>query len=171
MEQMPKGPREDTPPILLRPGEGVVHAGLPTHILKANSEAARGAYSLYEETYPPGTPGPAVHIHHDQEEAFYVLEGVVTFLLGEELISAPAGTFVLVPAGWRHGFANRGSEVARALNIHSPRGFERQFERLGKWLKDGEDVATMIEVAEKDGIETVGRPLGMTDEPRDGSGD
>ena len=160
MEPRPKGPREHIPPILLEGGQGTIHTGLPTHVLKADSKATRGAYSLYEETFPPGHPGPAIHIHHDQEEAFYMIAGELTFLLGDQLITANAGTFVLVPAGWRHGFANRSSEVARVINIHSPRGFEHYFEQIGKWAASGSNASSIRQYAEEHGVEIVGRPLG-----------
>ena len=160
MKQYPQGPHEDVEPILLKPGEGTVHVGLPTHVLKTDSAATRGAYSLYEETFPPGAPGPAVHIHHEQEEAFYVLEGELTLLLGDQLLTARAGTFVLVPAGWRHGFANRSKEVVRVANIHSPRGFERVFEKMGELSTPGSDVRSFMEFSDKHGVEIVGRPIG-----------
>jgi len=55
------------------------------------------------------------HIHKQHADAFYVLEGEVTFGLGPELekVVAPAGTFVLVPAGVIHGFDNEGPTEAR----------------------------------------------------------
>jgi len=133
---------------------------LPTHVLKAGSEATRGAYSVYEETFPPGHPGPAVHIHHDQEEAFYVVEGELTFVLGERLIAATEGTFVLVPAGWRHGFANRTGEVAKVINIHSPRGFETAFQQLGAFAVHGADPEAIRRFGEEHRAEFVGAPLG-----------
>ena len=73
-----------------------------------------------------GRKGPDAHAHDDEDDAFYVLEGEITFLLGEDEIAGPAGTFVLVPPGVEHTFANRTSEPARILNIHAPAGFDRR---------------------------------------------
>lgn len=157
---MVQGPQEDVAPTIHERGEGTVHPGLSTHTLKADSAATRGAYSLYEEAFPPGHPGPAIHIHHEQEEAFYVVEGELTFLLGEQLITATTGTFVLVPAGWRHGFANRSDRVARVVNIHSPGGFEDVFERMGQRALGSLDAETYAAYAAQRHIEYVGRPLG-----------
>jgi mannose-6-phosphate isomerase-like protein (cupin superfamily) len=66
------------------------------------------------------------HVHADEDDAFYILEGELTFVLGDEEVSAPAGTFVLAPPGVEHGFRNDGAEPARILNIHAPAGFDRR---------------------------------------------
>src|SRR5436305_4857342 len=73
--------------------------------------------------YEPGEKGPDPHIHEQHADAWYVLEGELTFGVGpggETLHRAPAGTHVLVPAGVIHTFRNDGSETARFLNIHAP---------------------------------------------------
>jgi mannose-6-phosphate isomerase-like protein (cupin superfamily) len=66
------------------------------------------------------------HTHLDEDDAFYILEGELTFVLGDEEVVASAGTFVLVPPGVVHGFRNDGSRVVRMLNIHAPAGFDRR---------------------------------------------
>ena len=58
--------------------------------------------------------------HTDEDDAFYVLDGELTFVLGDEDLPAPAGTFVLVPPSVGHTFANRTAEPVRVLNIHAP---------------------------------------------------
>ena len=68
------------------------------------------------------------HVHGDEDDAFYVLEGEMTFFFGDEddeAIASP-GTFVLVPPGVRHGFRNRGPGPVRMLNVHAPAGFDRR---------------------------------------------
>ena len=77
-------------------------------------------------TMAPGRTGPEPHVHRDEDDAFYVLDGELTFLLGDEDVAAPAGTFVLVPPGVEHTFANRTAEPVRVLNIHAPAGFDRR---------------------------------------------
>jgi mannose-6-phosphate isomerase-like protein (cupin superfamily) len=66
------------------------------------------------------------HVHADEDDAFYVLEGEMTFLFGDEEATAPPGTFVLVPPGVSHGFRNAGATPVRMLNIHAPAGFDRR---------------------------------------------
>ena len=68
------------------------------------------------------------HAHGDEDDAFYILEGEMTFFFGDEdeEAVAPPGTFVLVPPGVRHGFRNPGPGPARMLNVHAPAGFDRR---------------------------------------------
>jgi quercetin dioxygenase-like cupin family protein len=83
-----------------------------------------------------GERGAEPHIHKHHTDAFYVLEGEVTFGLGPEpeRVVAPAGTLVLVPAGVIHGFDNDGPAEARFLNIHAPGGgFVDSLRGEGKW--------------------------------------
>ena len=66
------------------------------------------------------------HVHGEEDDAFYILDGVMTFAFGDEEAQAPPGTFVLVPPGVRHGFRNAGDVPVRMLNIHAPAGFDRR---------------------------------------------
>src|SRR6478735_9253729 len=72
--------------------------------------------------YEPGERGPDPHVHHLHVDAFYVVEGELMFGLGAELreVSAPAGTFVLVPPDVIHTFGNSSGATARWLNFHAP---------------------------------------------------
>ena len=66
------------------------------------------------------------HVHAEEDDAFYILEGELTFTFGDEQAPAPPGTFVLVPPGVEHGFRNDGAVPVRMLNIHAPAGFDRR---------------------------------------------
>jgi len=66
------------------------------------------------------------HVHDDEDDSFYILEGDMTFVFGDETATAPPGTFVLVPPGVSHGLVNDGSVPVRLLNIHAPAGFDRR---------------------------------------------
>jgi len=68
------------------------------------------------------------HVHGDEDDAFYILEGEMTFFFGDEdeEAVAPPGTFVLAPPGVRHGFRNPGPGPVRMLNVHAPAGFDRR---------------------------------------------
>lgn len=96
-------------------------------VLKALDQQTGGAYSLHENVLPPGSPGPRPHIHHNHEEAFYVLEGELTMRVGTRTIKAPTGSFVVVPRGVVHQPANPGAQLTRVLLIFSPAGMERFF--------------------------------------------
>jgi mannose-6-phosphate isomerase-like protein (cupin superfamily) len=60
------------------------------------------------------------HLHKRHADSFYVLEGELEFLVGDETVRAGPGTFVSVPPGVIHAFTNRGPNRARYLNIHAP---------------------------------------------------
>jgi len=63
---------------------------------------------------------PPAHRHNGNEEAYFVLDGVVEFHVEEEVFTGDSGSFVLVPSGQAHTFGNTSNEVARLLVLHSP---------------------------------------------------
>ena len=63
------------------------------------------------------------HIHANEDDAFFIIEGQLTFTFGGRDVPAPPGTFVLVPPGVEHGFRNDGTDPVRMFNIHAPAGF------------------------------------------------
>jgi mannose-6-phosphate isomerase-like protein (cupin superfamily) len=74
------------------------------------------------------TPGRVLeaHVHDGEDDAFYIIEGEMTFTVRDEDVPAPPGTFVLVPPGVEHGFRNDGDVPVRMFNIHAPAGFDRR---------------------------------------------
>ena len=101
------------------------------------SEQSDGRIAVMENPLPPHWDGPPLH-HHEFDEAFYVLEGELTFQLGDERVVKGAGELVFAPCGATHTFANRSDAPARYLLICTPGGFERYFARLrAQWA--GED--------------------------------
>ena len=97
-------------------------------VVKIHDEHTAGAYSVHDNTIPPGSPGPRPHFHRHHEEAFYVLEGELTVRVGSSKIVAPVGSFVVVPRGVVHQPSNPGTEPTRVLLIFSPGGMDRFFE-------------------------------------------
>src|SRR3954465_9414534 len=79
---------------------------------------------IVEVTVPAGWPGPPLH-HHAFDEAFYVLEGELTFQLGDELATAGPGSLTFAPSGSHHTLANRGNGPARYLLVCTPGGLQR----------------------------------------------
>jgi quercetin dioxygenase-like cupin family protein len=92
-------------------------------------EETGGAYFAMEALVPPGG-GPPPHVHSREDETFYLLEGVVEFLLDAETIVAGPGDFVNVPRGTVHCFRNTGTETARLVLTFTPAGIERWFEEV-----------------------------------------
>src|SRR5215468_11269153 len=69
----------------------------------------------------PERPIAGLHVHHEDDEAWYVLEGRLGFRVGDEVVEADAGAGVLVPKGTPHSYWNAGHVEARYLLVMSPR--------------------------------------------------
>ena len=93
------------------------------------SEQTAEVLSQIRVTVPAGWPGPPLH-HHDFDELFYVLDGELTFQLGDEVFTRRAGEFAFAPRGAHHTFANHSGAEARQLIVCTPAGFERYFARI-----------------------------------------
>jgi mannose-6-phosphate isomerase-like protein (cupin superfamily) len=108
--------------VVIPPGEGV-RAG-NVEFLALSEHSPRINVNLI--TMAPNADGPESHVHEDEDDAFYILDGELTFLLDEGDVAAPTGTFVLVPPGVRHTFRNALDRPTRVLNIHAPAGFDKR---------------------------------------------
>jgi quercetin dioxygenase-like cupin family protein len=88
--------------------------------------------------YSPGERGPDLHVHREHTDAFYLLDGELTFELGPgpERIRVTAGGFVSVPPNVAHSFVNEGTTDARWLNVHAP---DTGFAAYLRALRDGTD--------------------------------
>ena len=114
--------------VILDTGEGKIVSALGnSYTYKASGSETGGGYALIETTVVGDGPPP--HIHKSEEEAFYVLEGSLNVVVGEQTIKANAGAFVLVPRGTVHTFSKVGTS-AKILIIISPAGFEKFFEEV-----------------------------------------
>ncbi|MEP6955296.1 MAG: quercetin 2,3-dioxygenase [Chthoniobacterales bacterium] len=98
-------------------------------ILLASSEQTGGSYTLLEQLCPQGS-GPGPH-YHEQDEAFYILDGEITYAANGETIEGAAGSFIFIPRGTVHSFVVK-SKTARILNSYTPGGFERIIMALGE---------------------------------------
>jgi quercetin dioxygenase-like cupin family protein len=101
-------------------GEQLTIRGGSTLAFKAVGAHTGGAFSLHERRVPPGGRRPPAHIHPDRTEAFWVLGGEAEFELDGELVTAVAGSFVLVPGGVAHTFGASATAPAHLLVLHAP---------------------------------------------------
>jgi mannose-6-phosphate isomerase-like protein (cupin superfamily) len=127
---------------------------------KATGEDTGGTFALWETTTPAGNPGPPPHIHHNEDEVFYVLEGELELMVEGRTSVAGPGTFVNIPKGTLHTFRNAGTAPARFLGMVAPSGFESFFEEVGEPARDrssspsgSPDVEKIIATAPKYGLE------------------
>jgi quercetin dioxygenase-like cupin family protein len=97
--------------------------------VKAGGAETGHAFSQIEVDDPRGS-GPPLHVHHNEDETFYVLEGEVTFVVGEERIDLAAGDYLFGPRDVPHAYVVS-SERARMLVTASPGGIEQVFVNLG----------------------------------------
>jgi mannose-6-phosphate isomerase-like protein (cupin superfamily) len=115
-------------PLILGPGEGRAYElGSMRGVFKADGDETGDRYCVSEWSVEPREKGPGPHHHDENEELFLVTEGTMSFLVGKEWIDAPRGTFLRVPAGVTHDFANRTDAPATAFNVFIPGGFEAPF--------------------------------------------
>jgi mannose-6-phosphate isomerase-like protein (cupin superfamily) len=122
--------------IVLQPGEGRPYPmGRISALFKADGDETRAAYSVSEWWLEPHTQGPGPH-SHEEDDVFYVLEGTMTFLLGDRWVDAPRGAFVLAPGGMTHDFQNRSSSRAGVLNFSIPGEFEESMPAIAEWFAE-----------------------------------
>ena len=110
--------------VVIQPGEGVRFGNV--EFLGLSQHSPRVNVSVI--TMAPNADGPESHVHEDEDDSFYILEGELTFTVEDEVVVAGPGTFVLVPPGLQHTFRNDGDTVVRMVNIHAPAGFDLRLE-------------------------------------------
>src|SRR5438876_6936963 len=109
------------PPTLRKSGEGRTIAVVgDVYRLLATGDDTNGKYALWEAIVPPGG-GPPPHVHSRVEESFYILEGEITFQIGDQRIMTTAGTFANMPVGTPHSFKNESSKPETNADFCRPR--------------------------------------------------
>jgi quercetin dioxygenase-like cupin family protein len=121
----------------LNAGQGLAETWWKTGRIatKVTGAETGGSFAQIESIDPRGTATP-LHLHRNEEESFYVLEGELAVLVDGEWLELGAGGFALVPRGVPHAYVVR-SEVARMLVTFSPAGFEQAFVDLGVPAEEG----------------------------------
>jgi mannose-6-phosphate isomerase-like protein (cupin superfamily) len=153
-------------PLFVGPGEGeriwFTNAAMT---FKATAATTAGELCLIETIAPAGH-GPPLHVHHDEHEAFYVIEGELEVACGGERVRAPEGTFAFLPSGVAHTFRVVGERPVRMLTIAVPGGLEGFFREAGRPAEGPGlpppapvDVAAMNAAAKRYNAEIVGPPL------------
>jgi len=155
----------DRRPFILKPGEGESVWSLGGRFTsKANGGDTESRFAMVESVAFQTTE-PPLHIHHREDEAWYVLEGAMTFYVGDEVLQATSGCFVYAPMGIPHTFTVD-VEPTRVLVFASPAGFESFALELGHPAVSDDPPADLAvpgpevlgPVAARYGIEVVGPP-------------
>ncbi len=106
--------------------------------------------------------GPSLHVHHQQEEWFYVVEGDYVFQIGEEKFRLAAGDSVLAPREVPHAFAHVRDERGKRVSVFQPAGeIEAFFREYGK-LGDGSGEQTQALYRSHD-MQLLGPPLNVAE--------
>lgn len=149
------------PPILRSPTEGRTIAVVgDLYRFLATGEETNGKYAMFEAIVPPGG-GPPPHTHSREEESFYILEGEITFSVGDRQVVATAGTFANMPVGSLHSFKNTTDRTARMIISVAPAGLENMFLEVGQPVNLGEtpppptkaEIDKLLAIAPKCGVE------------------
>jgi mannose-6-phosphate isomerase-like protein (cupin superfamily) len=124
------------PPLFRLPDEGRRYPmGRIAALFLADGAETQERYSISQWWLDPHTKGPGAHAH-DEDDVFFVIEGTMSFRLGDRWVDAPRGAFVLAPGGTTHDFENRSDARAGVLNISVPGGFEASMPGIAGWFAE-----------------------------------
>lgn len=162
----PQAPVGTAVPIGLGPGEGENLWFLEFLVtIKSTQENTGGAVAVIEHVGPKDSGSP-LHVHSREDEWFYVIDGHLTIMVGDQVVECPAGSFAFGPRGIPHTFVVR-SDTARFLLVSEPAGFEhfmRTFSSPAERLeipppdRPPADFEALAALAKEYGIDVVGPP-------------
>ena len=121
-----------------------------------------GAVMFGDARIPPKTSGPSLHVHTREDEATYVIAGVLTFTVGDRTFEATPGTLVWLPREIPHTFANLSAAPVWAFGATLPGGLEGMFEEQAAYFAglDGPpDEDAISAIGARYGVRVVGPPL------------
>ena len=153
-------------PIALPPGEGEALWFMGTlATIKASAEKTGGRVAVIQHLAPKDSGSP-LHVHHRENEWFYVLDGELTVWVGGQVIRAPAGSFVFGPQDTPHTFTVSSEGGARFLLVTEPAGFEAFMRTCAEPApsrtlpppRDPPDPQHMTTIAAEYGIDILGPP-------------
>ena len=135
----------------------------------AEASETDGALGVSIVTQPPGIATP-LHRHTREAEAFYVLDGTISYRAGDELFELTAGSFIYLPQGVPHAFRIRGDRPSRVLALTVPGSLMGLYDEVGKPApehrlpgRDGDPAEVEIrrwnDVGPRYGLEVVGPPI------------
>jgi quercetin dioxygenase-like cupin family protein len=117
---------------VLQPIERVVRSELAggSIAVRLRAEETQGRLGLIENVIPAGFAGLPLHVHPSFDEAFFMLDGELTYRVGDEVLAAGRGALVYAPGDVPHTFAELKGSPARMLLWVTPGGHERYFEAM-----------------------------------------
>ncbi|MGD0375645.1 MAG: cupin domain-containing protein [Streptosporangiaceae bacterium] len=152
------------------PGEGPATWALGSLFERLASPAeTAGSFGLSLVTQPAGT-APPLHVHTREDEAFYLLDGNLTYSADGQPYRLSAGSFIYLPRGIPHTFRVTGSRPARFLALVTPGSLLTLYDEVGRPAEQRElpepdeqllaaDIGRWIETSPRYGLEVLGPPL------------
>ncbi len=136
-------------PVLVRAAEAE-HLESIGHILLADSSATHGALSSHRVALGRGAAGAVPHRHDQSSELFFILDGQLDVLAGDDIIAAGPGDLLIVPPGRVHAFGAHRDSSAEALIIITP-GVERfdYFRHVARWRAGTEPRETLLAMQDR----------------------
>jgi mannose-6-phosphate isomerase-like protein (cupin superfamily) len=125
---------------------------------KVSSDDSAGACTIFELNALPRS-GPFLHVHHREDEWYYVLSGEFLFRAGGEEYNLLTGGSIWLPRGVPHVWANTATTGGKLILLCQPGGFEKFFDEIGKVPMDKKSPDTMRDLMAKYGIEMLGPPI------------
>jgi mannose-6-phosphate isomerase-like protein (cupin superfamily) len=149
-----------TEPFVARRDPGVPG---PWQVL-AGGDRTAGSVVFGEARLPARTSGPGLHVHTREDEAAYVVSGVLTFVVGQRRFEAGEGELVWLPRDVPHTFANLGDEPVWVFGVTTPAGLEGMFEEQSAYfagLQGPPDPERIREIGDRYGVRALGPPLSV----------
>ena len=144
-------------PLIVRKGEckKTIMIGPDPHLFRITGADVDGRFDFMEVTITH-LQGPPLHLHYEQDDTFFVIEGTLTVQVGDELFELHAGDLVCAPKGVPHTFTNVGKEPVRVINIMTPGGFDRVLEDYTSLPAGPPDPQVLEEFGQKHKLAIVG---------------
>jgi mannose-6-phosphate isomerase-like protein (cupin superfamily) len=148
--------------LLTKADDGQLAFGSP-HLFKAAAHDTAGRFDFMVATFAPMT-GPPLHFHEEQDDTFFVLEGLLTVQAGEEILDLGPGDFLSIPPRMAHTFDNlhNGDDLVRAVNVMTPGGLFPMIEDMARVPPGPEQQDGIEEATRQHGTVIVGPPLRVT---------
>jgi len=105
--------------------------------IKTDTDLTHGSHALVETHVSPNV-GPPAHVHANESETIYIIEGELKVLDNDRTLNAPPGSTLYFPRGSVHAFRNVGDTTAKILLLFVPSGFERYFREVGERVVEGQ---------------------------------
>jgi mannose-6-phosphate isomerase-like protein (cupin superfamily) len=149
-------------PLIIRKGEGkkTIMIGPDPRLFRITGADVDGRFDFIEATITH-LQGPPLHLHYEQDDTFFVIEGTFTVQVGDELFELHAGDLFCAPKGVPHTFANVGKEPVRVINIMTPGGFDRVLEDFASLPAGPPDPQVLEELGQKHKLAFVGPSIPM----------